>query len=417
MQEGGQGRRTRRAARDAVGVFYDDYDEELPHGPSIPSGKSQSTGDVTAPGHTQVYYNLSESLPGTLPPTYFHYNDDMNAVGSATPSTAPSSSSTTTARQFNPDDYVDDNYEPFIDTPVNENKPTTQVVKQTVLTTPTPQRASVTAAYVDDHRHEVDAESRERNPFVIASLRAAPSADPYIPAARQLAPAEDEDYLEDDARPSTLTVPVTTAVTSTSTTSRPDGLASVLREGLAAMSTPPKKATASSTKKKLSTSKPATSSASSTERAVGSHRFRVSDKLLEEATTATTSTAASSPELTPSPTSTTPRDVPSSPPAPAATAGSPPVSSPLPTSTTDLPRTRAAELKGFFVCSGRELKTFYADPDDCHNFHYCSPGFTKTQVLDFRFRCEGGTVYQAESHRCAEGECPLRPTRPWAGRQ
>jgi hypothetical protein len=53
-----------------------------------------------------------------------------------------------------------------------------------------------------------------------------------------------------------------------------------------------------------------------------------------------------------------------------------------------------------FVCTGRELHRYHADIDDCRIFHYCSPGFHNRQVLDFRFICENGTAFKAETQKC-----------------
>ncbi|XP_076182979.1 uncharacterized protein LOC143154848 isoform X2 [Ptiloglossa arizonensis] len=53
-----------------------------------------------------------------------------------------------------------------------------------------------------------------------------------------------------------------------------------------------------------------------------------------------------------------------------------------------------------FSCLERELYRFYNDPRDCRLFHYCSPGFTSSQVLDIRFVCEEGTVFDEPSHSC-----------------
>lgn len=53
-----------------------------------------------------------------------------------------------------------------------------------------------------------------------------------------------------------------------------------------------------------------------------------------------------------------------------------------------------------FVCTGRELHRYHADMDDCRIFHYCSPGFHDRQVLDFRFMCENGTAFKADTQKC-----------------
>jgi len=53
-----------------------------------------------------------------------------------------------------------------------------------------------------------------------------------------------------------------------------------------------------------------------------------------------------------------------------------------------------------FVCTGRELYQYHPDTDDCRMFHYCSPGFHNRQVLDFRFICQNGTAFKADTHKC-----------------
>ncbi|KAF3420325.1 hypothetical protein E2986_08902 [Frieseomelitta varia] len=56
--------------------------------------------------------------------------------------------------------------------------------------------------------------------------------------------------------------------------------------------------------------------------------------------------------------------------------------------------------QGGFNCLEKEMYRFYGDTRDCRLFHYCSPGFTSRQVLDFRFVCEEGTAFDEESQSC-----------------
>jgi hypothetical protein len=65
-----------------------------------------------------------------------------------------------------------------------------------------------------------------------------------------------------------------------------------------------------------------------------------------------------------------------------------------PSVSTDTPHTTG------FVCTGRELHQYHPDTDDCRMFHYCSPGFHDRQVLDFRFICQNGTAFRADTHKC-----------------
>ncbi|XP_043288892.1 flocculation protein FLO11-like [Venturia canescens] len=53
-----------------------------------------------------------------------------------------------------------------------------------------------------------------------------------------------------------------------------------------------------------------------------------------------------------------------------------------------------------FNCLEKEMYRYYADGRDCRLFHYCAPGFTSRQVLDFRFVCEEGTSFDEESQSC-----------------
>ncbi|XP_015177078.1 PREDICTED: FK506-binding protein 5-like isoform X2 [Polistes dominula] len=71
-----------------------------------------------------------------------------------------------------------------------------------------------------------------------------------------------------------------------------------------------------------------------------------------------------------------------------------------------------SKIYGSFNCLEREMYRFYGDMRDCRLFHYCSPGFTSKQVLDFRFVCEEGTMFDEESQSCRHDikstKCPNR---------
>ncbi|KAL2749373.1 flocculation protein FLO11-like isoform X9 [Vespula maculifrons] len=71
-----------------------------------------------------------------------------------------------------------------------------------------------------------------------------------------------------------------------------------------------------------------------------------------------------------------------------------------------------SKIYGSFNCLEREMYRFYGDMRDCRLFHYCSPGFTPKQVLDFRFVCEEGTIFDEESQSCRHDirstKCPNR---------
>lgn len=67
-----------------------------------------------------------------------------------------------------------------------------------------------------------------------------------------------------------------------------------------------------------------------------------------------------------------------------------------------------------FSCIGKEPYRFYGDPRDCRLFHYCSPGFTARQMLDFRFVCEDTTMFDEVSQSCRHGlENPKCANRQW----
>lgn len=65
-----------------------------------------------------------------------------------------------------------------------------------------------------------------------------------------------------------------------------------------------------------------------------------------------------------------------------------------------------------FNCLGKEMYRFYGDKRDCRLFHYCSPGFTSSQVLDFKFVCEQGTHFDETTQSCRHNyknsECTVR---------
>ncbi|KAI4499219.1 hypothetical protein M0802_005802, partial [Mischocyttarus mexicanus] len=71
-----------------------------------------------------------------------------------------------------------------------------------------------------------------------------------------------------------------------------------------------------------------------------------------------------------------------------------------------------SKIYGSFNCLEKEMYRFYGDMRDCRLFHYCSPGFTSKQVLDFRFVCEEGTMFDEESQSCRHDfkstKCPNR---------
>lgn len=60
-----------------------------------------------------------------------------------------------------------------------------------------------------------------------------------------------------------------------------------------------------------------------------------------------------------------------------------------------------------FNCLDKKLNRFYEDPRDCRLFHYCTPGFSETQVLDMKFVCDSGTYFDVEKLICTK----TRPIR------
>lgn len=63
-------------------------------------------------------------------------------------------------------------------------------------------------------------------------------------------------------------------------------------------------------------------------------------------------------------------------------------------------RKSAKRKHASFNCLEKEMYRFYGDSRDCRLFHYCSPGFTSRQVLDFRFVCEEGTAFDEVTQSC-----------------
>ncbi|XP_076683867.1 uncharacterized protein LOC143376949 isoform X2 [Andrena cerasifolii] len=77
-------------------------------------------------------------------------------------------------------------------------------------------------------------------------------------------------------------------------------------------------------------------------------------------------------------------------------------------------KTVALRRQDGFNCLEKEMYRFYGDTRDCRLFHYCSPGFTSRQVLDFRFVCEEGTTFDEESQSCRHDVRSKKcPTRQW----
>lgn len=60
-----------------------------------------------------------------------------------------------------------------------------------------------------------------------------------------------------------------------------------------------------------------------------------------------------------------------------------------------------------FNCIDKKMNRFYEDPRDCRLFHYCTPGFSPTQVLDMKFVCDYGTYFNIEKLICTK----IKPVR------
>lgn len=75
-------------------------------------------------------------------------------------------------------------------------------------------------------------------------------------------------------------------------------------------------------------------------------------------------------------------------------------------STTPLTKTLTAQRRfsydntKTFNCLGKQMNKFYEDPRDCRLFHYCTPGYTSTQVLDMKFVCDFGTYFDSAKLIC-----------------
>lgn len=438
-------RRARRAAtpkqQAPLDFYYADYDAGPAPAPD------------TAPRHTA----------GAQPPppsAYFRYSD----AGAAESVVSPPAAASSTERKFNPDDYVDDNYEPFIEGPAEGKTstlaaPTERGESGRLFAPAVPVAAAAAAAerpgsqvggstaasFVADDR---DPESGDREPpFAVASLR---DSDPYLTGARTPYPyltatraaaviasppqpkrldlpasglSESGGDLEDvsgaapqeppsppsdgKTRPSPAmpqhtsdkdaAEAVRAALSEDLDVGHPDPSASSRPQPTPADTTTPLPSEATTTA--ATADSPTTPRATTTSPGTDGHRFRIGDG----GNASTASRAAPTPSTAPPAGVVHP--VPSSPSAAAPSAVGGPrggshggaggaAAHPGP------PRHRRP-----FVCSGRALREFHADPADCRLFHYCSPGFSRGQLLDFRFRCEDGTVYQPEANRCAVGQC------------
>lgn len=366
----------------ALDVYYPDYDALPQPGPAAQSRLLHPTDlDAAVAPPRQV---------PSVPSTYFQYSD----------AAAPSS---TTERAFNPDDYVDDNYEPFIET----NKPATttvEAVKATAVrevaasSTPAASRPAVTTTPSSGPRPRIDAQ--DADPSAVLGREALRGEDPYLAGRGRGSANEYVEYLQDDASLSTQPPNTQAGVpTSTSTSKDSDKPTMTLDPMTSKSATAPSDTKAETSDRigrprsvevrqevaplrALSTT---STTPSTTSTASGDHRFRVADNLLRDDTSTPSATLTSSATTTQAGLL---NHVPSTPPP------SPP---PVPLDSQRRP----------FVCAGRELKAFHDDTTDCRMFHYCSPGFSRGQLLDFRFRCEKGTVYQRDANRCAPGSCTL----------
>ncbi|XP_025828976.1 uncharacterized protein LOC108744549 isoform X1 [Agrilus planipennis] len=55
-----------------------------------------------------------------------------------------------------------------------------------------------------------------------------------------------------------------------------------------------------------------------------------------------------------------------------------------------------------FTCFKKDLNKFYSDPRDCRLFHYCTPGYSKSQIVDMKFVCDLGTYFDDEKLVCSK---------------
>lgn len=77
-----------------------------------------------------------------------------------------------------------------------------------------------------------------------------------------------------------------------------------------------------------------------------------------------------------------------------------PTESKVPHSTTPLNKI----IRNGFNCLDKKLNSFYEDPRDCRLFHYCTHGFSSTQVLDMKFVCDFGTYFDVEKLICTKNK-------------
>ncbi|KAJ1532379.1 hypothetical protein ONE63_000979 [Megalurothrips usitatus] len=248
-------RRARRAAapkqQAPLDFYYADYDAGPAPAPD------------TAPRHTA----------GAQPPppsAYFRYSD----AGAAESVVSPPAAASSTERKFNPDDYVDDNYEPFIEGPAEG--------KTSTLAAPTERGesgrlfapavgGSTAASFVADDR---DPESGDREPpFAVASLR---DSDPYEPPSppsdgkTRPSPAMPQHTSDKDAAEA-----VRAALSEDLDVGHPDPSASSRPQPTPADTTTPLPSEATTTA--ATADSPTTPRATTTSPGTDGHRFRIGD--------------------------------------------------------------------------------------------------------------------------------------------
>jgi Chitin binding Peritrophin-A domain len=61
-----------------------------------------------------------------------------------------------------------------------------------------------------------------------------------------------------------------------------------------------------------------------------------------------------------------------------------------------------------FSCRGRRLEAFHVNPWDCQLFHMCAPSDTAGRLLNLRFSCGAGAVFEEAAQKCVPRTFCLR---------
>lgn len=74
----------------------------------------------------------------------------------------------------------------------------------------------------------------------------------------------------------------------------------------------------------------------------------------------------------------------------------------------DAPPTTTLPPPSEFSCRGRRLESFHVNPWDCQLFHMCAPSDTAGRLLNLRFSCGAGAVFEEAAQKCVPRTFCLR---------